>query len=100
MAGRGGALGLSEVIAALNDARVEQLVYDLAVRYAGAIAADGRLVVPPEQHPLGTPSTAEPRLTERIVERCLATGARVTPVTGPAAEMLAEMGGLAARLRW
>jgi hypothetical protein len=35
MAGRGGALGLSEVTAALNDARVEHLVYDPAIRYAG-----------------------------------------------------------------
>jgi Bacterial archaeo-eukaryotic release factor family 10 len=100
MAGRGGALGLSEVTAALNDARVEHLVYDPAIRYAGALAGDGRLVVPPEAHPLGKPLTAEPRLTERIVERCLATGARVTPVTGPAVEMLADMGGIAARLRW
>jgi hypothetical protein len=100
LAGRGGALGLSEVIAALNDARVEHLVYDPAIRYTGAIAADGRLLAPPEQHPLGTPSVAEPRLTERIVERCLATGARVTPVTGPAVDTLAEMGGLAARVRW
>jgi hypothetical protein len=100
MAGHGGALGLSEVTAALNDARVEHLVYDPAIRFAGAMAADGRLVLPPERHPLGKPSTAEPRLTERFVERCLATGARVTPVTGPAVEMLAEMGGVAARLRW
>ena len=42
----------------------------------------------------------EPRLTERMVERCLETGARVTPVGGRAAAMLAETGGVAAQLRW
>jgi hypothetical protein len=100
MGGRGGALGLSEVLAALNDARVEHLVYDPDVRYDGAIASDGRLVVPPEWHPTAGPLTPEPRLTERMVERCLATGARITPVSGPAAAMLADMGAVAARLRW
>lgn len=100
LAGRGGALGLSEVAAALNEARLERLVYDPEVRFAGAVAADGRLLVPPERDPLGEPSTPEPRLTERIVERCLATGARITPVGGPAAATLAEMGGIAGRLRW
>ena len=98
--GRGGALGLSEVTAALNDARVSHLIYDPEIRHAGALAADGRLVIPPERHPLGAPLTPEPRLTERMVERCLATGARVTPVTGAAATLLADAGGVAARLRW
>ena len=42
----------------------------------------------------------EPRLTERMVERSLATGARVTPVSGEGAALLADMGGVAARLRW
>ncbi len=100
MTGRGGALGLSEVTAALNDARVAHLVYDPQIRYAGALGADGRLVIPPEQHPLGAPLEPEPRLTERMLERCLATGARITPVHGPAATLLTDMGGIAARLRW
>jgi hypothetical protein len=42
----------------------------------------------------------EPGLTERIVERGLLTGARVRPVAGAAATMLAEAGGIAALLRW
>jgi predicted component of type VI protein secretion system len=98
-AAEGGALGLSEVLAALNEARVMHLIYDPDLRYAGAIADDGQLSSPPEQRPTAR-VVEEPRLTERMVERCLATGARVTPVGGRAAEMLADAGGVAAQLRW
>ena len=66
---------------------------------AGAIADDGQLSSPPVHRPLGR-VVEEPRLTERMVERCLRTGARVTPVGGAAAAMLADSGGVAARLRW
>jgi hypothetical protein len=45
-------------------------------------------------------SDRESRLTERIVERGLRTGAEVTPVPGAAGTVLAEPGGIAARLRW
>ena len=98
-AAEGGALGLSEVLAALNEARVMHLIYDPDLRYAGAIADDGQLSSPPE-HRAMVRVVEEPRLTERMVERCLETGARVTPVGGRAAAMLAETGGVAAQLRW
>lgn len=95
-AGRG-ALGLSEVAAALNQARAEHVVYDPTVRYTGTMAADGSLYGWTE----GTPATVdEPRLTERIVERALNTGARLTPVDGAAADVLRDAGGIAALLRW
>jgi hypothetical protein len=42
----------------------------------------------------------EAGLTERIVERCLETDARVLPVEGAAMDVLAEAGGIAALLRW
>jgi hypothetical protein len=93
-------LGLSDVLAALNDARVMHLVYDPEIRYAGAIADEGQLLRPPETRPQTLGVVEEPRLTERIVERCLQTGARITPVSGAAAAMLADTGGIAARLRW
>ena len=99
-AGHGAALGLSEVAAALNEARVDHLVYDPAVRHAGAMTPSGRLVIPPERDPAGEPLRPEPRLTERMVERCLATGASVTPIEGASAALLADTGGVAARLRW
>ena len=70
-AAEGGALGLSEVLAALNEARVMHLIYDPDLRYAGAIADDGQLSSPPE-HRAMVRVVEEPRLTERMVERCLA----------------------------
>jgi hypothetical protein len=96
---RGGALGLSEVTAALNSGRVAHLVYDPEVRYTGSVGADGALYAQDEVGPAGS-GTPEPRLTERLVERALATGARVTPVEGAARGALAEAQGIAALLRW
>jgi hypothetical protein len=42
----------------------------------------------------------KPRLTERLVERALATGARVSPVEGAARGVLSEAAGIGALLRW
>ncbi|HEX5619720.1 MAG TPA: hypothetical protein VFX51_14960, partial [Solirubrobacteraceae bacterium] len=92
-----GALGLSEVVAALNEGRVEHVIYDSARRYTGGIGPDGALFADGEQLGLGT---EEPRLLERIVERALDTGARVTPLDGSAAGRLADADGIAALLRW
>jgi hypothetical protein len=98
--GPGAALGLSEVLAALNEARVAHLIYDPDVRYQGAMDADGGLYVESETPAGGVATLAEPRLTERLVERSLDTAARVTPVPGAAAGPLAEADGIAALLRW
>jgi hypothetical protein len=43
-----GAVGLSEVVAALNEGRVAHLVYDPDVRYHGRIGAKGRLATQEE----------------------------------------------------
>jgi hypothetical protein len=93
------ALGLSEVVGALNQARVAHLVYDPSVRYRGSVAGDGTLYAEDETA-LTPAATADPRLTERMVERALETGARVSPVEGAAADGLAETDGIAAVLRW
>lgn len=95
-----GALGLSEVAAALNAGRVHHLVYDSAVRYTGTVGADGALYSGDEIGPDGHPGTPEPRLTERLVERALATGARISPVEGAADGVLSDIAGVAALLRW
>jgi Bacterial archaeo-eukaryotic release factor family 10 len=99
-AGQAGALGPSEVVAALNVGRVAHLVYDPEVRYTGSIGADGVLHADAEIGPGGEPATPEPRLTERLVERALATGARVSPVESAARGVLSEASGIAALLRW
>lgn len=93
------AFGLSEVVAALNQARVAHLIYDPLVRYRGSVAHDGSLYADGEES-LARVWTTDPRLTERIVERALETGARVTPVEGAASDGLAEASGIAAVLRW
>jgi hypothetical protein len=95
-AGRG-ALGLADVLVALNDARVEHLIYDPQVRYVGAVGADDVLLASPHA---GGLMVEESRLTERIVERCLRTAARITPLDAIAAATLADTGGIAALLRW
>ncbi len=97
---RRGALGLSEVAAGLNRGRVSHLVYDPEVRYTGSVGVDGVLLAGHESGPDGEPGTPEPRLTERLVERALATGARVTPLEGAAQNTLRESEGIAALLRW
>lgn len=95
-----GALGLSEVVAALNSGRVDHLVYDPEVRYNGSVTADGTLYGGKEL-PSGEETGApEPRLTERLVERALAGGARVSPVEGAAQGALKDAEGIGALLRW
>lgn len=93
------ALGLSEVVGALNQARVAHLIYDPLIRYRGSVADDGTLYADDERTPtyVGTP---ELRLTERLVERALETGARVTPVDDAGSSDLADASGIAAILRW
>ena len=100
MSGAGGALGLSEVLAGLNEARVSHLIYDPEVRFDGAVGDDGRMFSRSESPPAAGRIRPEPRLTERIVERCLETGAEITPVEGAASTILADAGGIAALLRW
>jgi hypothetical protein len=94
------ALGLSEVAAALNAGRVAHLVYDPKVRYLGIMGADGALYAGDEVGPGGRPGTPEPRLTERLVERALKTGARISPIEGAADGRLKDAAGVAALLRW
>jgi hypothetical protein len=94
------ARGLSAVAGALNEGRAAHLLYDPDVRYQGMVDADGALFAAGEEPPGGRGLTPEPRLTERLVERALGTGARVTPIEGAADGALADADGIAALLRW
>jgi hypothetical protein len=95
-----GALGLSEVTAALNAGRVAHLVYDPEIRYTGSVGDGGALYAGDEAAPDGGTGTPDTRLTERLVERALATGARVSPVEGAARGVLEDAAGVAALRRW
>jgi hypothetical protein len=96
-AGNRSALGLEAVLDALNDARVEHLLYDSRTQFRGASGNDGALFT---RGGAAGATHAEPRLIERVVERCLRTAARITPVAPPAAGALADADGIAALLRW
>jgi hypothetical protein len=98
--GHAGVLGLSQVVGALNEGRVAHLVYDPQVRYTGSMDADGALYAHAEDPGTGQPRTPERRLTERLVERALATGARVSPIEGAAGGVLSDTAGIGALLRW
>ncbi|HEX5540032.1 MAG TPA: hypothetical protein VFX60_00460 [Micromonospora sp.] len=98
--GHTAALGLSQVAGALNEGRVAHLVYDPEVRYTGSVDDDGALYAEAEGGVGGRAYTPEPRLTERLVERAFATGARVSPVEGAASGVLGDAAGIGALLRW
>jgi hypothetical protein len=95
-----GVLGASEVAGALTVGKVAHLIYDPAVRYTGSVGSDGALYAGDERGMGSSDAVDEPRLTERLVERALATGARVTPIEGAAQGVLREANGIAALIRW
>jgi hypothetical protein len=102
LSGGPGALGLGDVLTALEDGRVDHLLFDQAREYAGRRAPDGRLV-PEGEVPPGLAAEAlepEPALAGRMIERALAIDARVTPLSAAGAEPLAGHQGIAALLRW
>jgi stalled ribosome rescue protein Dom34 len=84
--GTRGAAGLQETLEALEQGRVAHVVFDASLEdeESGDAIADDR----------------ELRLGERLIELALATGARVTPVEGEAADALAEADGVAGLLRY
>jgi hypothetical protein len=102
LSGGSGAVGLADVLGALAEGRVHQLVVDPARAHEGVAAPDGRLfqagVVPAGIDP-GT-LRPEPLLLDRMVVQALETDAAVVPVTGDAAALLGDLEGVAATLRW
>lgn len=100
LSGGAGALGLPDVLASLNEGRVERLVFDQDLALTGAVSDEGLLYAGAADAPSGGDVHDEPLLVERMIERALHTSASVTPVRGAAAEQLAEHGGVAALLRW
>lgn len=98
-AGGRGALGATDVTAALVEGRVEHLLLAPGVELRGFVTEDGHLVLD-EEDPSVADATPEPRFVHRMLERTLATDGKITPVDGHAAEVLDELGGIAALLRW
>lgn len=99
LSGGAGALGVGDVVASLNEGRVERLLFDAEVAISGYRDPEGLLYASHER-PTGRDLVEEPLLVERMIKRSVATSAAVTPVEGPAAETLGEHAGVAALLRW
>ena len=102
LSGNAGALGLADVLTALEDGRVAHLLIAADRPYPGARTSDGRLapagIVPPGAQPDAL--VPLPSLVAHVVERALAIDAQVTPLTQAAADVIAEHDGIAALLRW
>lgn len=94
-----GALGATDVTAALREGRVDHLLLSPDLELSGYVTDDGMLIFD-EDTPGSDDATPEPRFVHRMIERAITTDGKVTPVDGEAAEALEELGGVAAILRW
>lgn len=101
LSGGPGALGLGEVLASLNEGRVDHLLVAESVQHAGQVSSDGLLYAGYERAQAESDDLRdEPLLVERMIERALETSATVTPIQDGAADALREHDGVAAILRW
>lgn len=102
LSGGAGALGLKKTLDALNQGRVEHLLYQTDLEVEGYRTSEGTLHAevggPAAQ--AGFEMHREPMLVERMIERVMETGGRITPVDEEAAGALGEHGGVGALLRW
>jgi len=87
-------LGPQETLEALSQGRVEHLLFDADRDYSGHGIEEGLAYEGP---PLGQDGLP---VAELMIERALATGARVTPLEGEAATALDEHDGVVALLRY
>ena len=103
LSGNAGALGLRDVLGALNEGRVAHLLFSTDVSFTGYRSADQGLLFAEEGGPaeaLGEELIEESYLVERMLERALSTSGKVTPVDDEVAALLDENDGVAALLRW
>ncbi|MEO8091785.1 MAG: VLRF1 family aeRF1-type release factor [bacterium] len=82
-------LGVQETFQALQEGRVEHLVYDSARDYSEAGLGS-----------TGEAGSSGPALIEQMIALALSTGAAVTPVEGESAQLLEEQGGVVSLLRY
>lgn len=102
LSGGAGALGLRKVLKALNQGRVDHLLFQSDLSVEGYRSDEGTLhaeVAGPAAQ-AGYTMHREPLLIERMVERVMETGGKVTPVDEEASALLGEQGGVGALLRW
>jgi hypothetical protein len=97
-----GCLGVRDTLEALNQSRVQHLIFDANRVIAGFSTIDGQLFRDRDKLAVqaGLMLRAEPKLVERMVKRAQELSAEITPVTERAALDLADFEGVAALLRW
>lgn len=102
LSGGAGALGLRNVLKALNTGQVEHLLFDADLSAEGYVGEDGTLHarVGGAAAQAGIDLHRDPLFVERMVEKVFAMGGRVTPCEQAAAALLDEHEGVAALLRW
>jgi hypothetical protein len=103
LSGGTGALGLLHVCEALNAGRVEHLLFDDRLVLEGYVSSEGTLHPRVEGLAANVEDltfTRDRLFVERMIERALATSARITPLAPAPAERLADHEGVAALLRW
>lgn len=103
LSGGPAALGLRRVAAAVNLGRIQHLAFSHDADASGYVAADGTLhaEVAGQVAQAGTELSEVTHFVERIVERVLATGGRVTRLDDDdAVRDLAAYQGVGALLRW
>ncbi|MGH3443534.1 MAG: VLRF1 family aeRF1-type release factor [Nitriliruptorales bacterium] len=101
LSGGNGAVGVEDVLASLNEGRVDRLVFAVGARLSGYRTGGGMLYAQ-ENSPAarGEELLSEPHLVERMIARAVQTGGTATPVDGEAAQLLADHDGVTALLRW
>jgi hypothetical protein len=92
------ALGPADCLALLAQFRVEHLYYDGNLRLTGYLRGDGSYSLDPDPSLAG--QQKDDNVTEWAMAACLNAGGKVTPVFGPAAELLTDAGGMVATLRY
>lgn len=103
LSGGPGALGLRHVCEALNAGRVEHLLFDDRLVLEGYVSSEGTLHARIEGLAANASDLTFERdrlFVERMIERALATSARITPLAPAPADRLADHEGVAALLRW
>ncbi|WP_329083977.1 MULTISPECIES: VLRF1 family aeRF1-type release factor [unclassified Streptosporangium] len=100
LSGGRGALGLRDTTKALNESRVARLLLDECREWRGGRAAEGLLYPPDETPPEGLTLVEEHRMGERMIERVLDIDAEVIVLDREASEVLADVDGVGAILRW
>jgi peptide subunit release factor 1 (eRF1) len=101
-AGQTGAVGMRNVLNALNQGQVQHLLFRADLEVEGYTTEEDTLhaVVGGAAAQAGFEMHREPLFVERMIEKVIAMGGRVTPVEEEAAELLDGHDGVAALLRW